>query len=547
MPTCNACGESLAPSEFSKAQLKKVQLARCKSCVEQNKEVHCVTIDGSDPEGLGVQLLSGPGTMLSQNVQALLSGSARIDDEKMCDILGALSCANRDSMLRVAQSEKEQLLRGSVDLVQRDAATDAWAKSGRLSALGQGLADAVPGWCKDTFVVECNLGWHSGELDLVGALVKAVDALPKSVAPDHEVLSLLAGMLDNMGTSCVHFEQLGMAKLLRLRAFTILLERDAWLVDTDDHFERIVEHAKVDQRSLRKALDTAAREAVANAAKRAARHQPGACPGAAAVVELHELLSDVQTGMANTQGICRSCNATGVALKACARCKTACASAQEPVPCHARSTDMRSLNTPRRWYCSPSCQKADWKLHKKECRQAVATQDCGADLKTAQALAYNKFQENMCEVRRALGKLMQTDASLHFKDVAIVLDLGLAVALDGEPRQQRQPFELYLVKDWQARRNIPHGWFYPGTEVYENNLKVFLGQMQRVRDIMAEGMFLVVTYDQSGSNVFRMQIQHPTADLEMSEANIRATARMSDLEYKMRYTAIQLRCSGFGA
>lgn len=60
-------------------------------------------------------------------------------------------------------------------------------------------------------------------------------------------------------------------------------------------------------------------------------------------------------------------------------------------------------------------------------------------------------------------------------------------------------------------------------------------------------MFLVVTYDQSGSNVFRMQIQHPTANLEMSEADIRATARMSDLEYKMRFTAIQLRCSGFAA
>ena len=154
MPTCTACGGELPASGFSKAQLKKPDV---------------------------------------------------------------LSCADRDSMLNVAQSEKEALLRGAVRLVQHDADSALWARSGKLSARGQGLADAVPGWCKDTFVVECNLGRHNEELNLVGALVTAVDALPASVAPDGEILELVAALLDNMGTSCVHYDHLGLGRLLRSR------------------------------------------------------------------------------------------------------------------------------------------------------------------------------------------------------------------------------------------------------------------------------------------------------------------------------------------
>ena len=86
--------------------------------------------------------------MLSINVEALLDGSASVSDEQLCEILGALSCADRDSMLRVAQTEKEVLLRGAVTTVERDAASKDWARSGKLSALGQGLADVIPGYLR---------------------------------------------------------------------------------------------------------------------------------------------------------------------------------------------------------------------------------------------------------------------------------------------------------------------------------------------------------------------------------------------------------------
>ena len=149
----------------------------------------------------------------------------------------------------------------------------------------------------------------------------------------------------------------------------------------------------------------------------------------------------------------------------------------------------------------------------------------------------------MFELVRALGRLLAMDASLHFKDVAIVLELGTGyVQAQQRAQPQQQPFELYLVKDWLARRNLPSDWFFPGTEVYEDNLTAFLRQLQSVREMLSDEMFLIVAIDQNGSNVMRLTISHPTADLEMSEADIRATARMSDGEYAMRFMAIRARC-----
>ena len=165
MPPCTACGTVLPASEFSKAQLKKADgTSRCKRCVEQNKAPgQRITIDGSDPKGLG-DLLKGNDGMVSANVKKLLDDSdTTVSDVQLCNILGALSCAERDDLLCVAQSEKESLLRGAVQTVRHDAASGKWIRTGKLSARGQGLADVIPGWCKDTFVVECNLGRHGEE------------------------------------------------------------------------------------------------------------------------------------------------------------------------------------------------------------------------------------------------------------------------------------------------------------------------------------------------------------------------------------------------
>ena len=233
------------------------------------------------------------------------------------------------------------------------------------------------------------------------------------------------------------------------------------------------------------------------------------------MVELHELLSKLETGMGFTANICRGCNASGVPLKACAGCHTA-------------------------FYCSPDCQRADWKTHKKICRQAqAAEQDSGVDMQTVKSLAYQVFQDNLFDVRRAIGRLLATDVSLHLSDVAIVMEVGTS---RGSSSQQRQPFELYLVSEWEARHNIPPEWFYPGTEVYESNLTNFLMALQNLRATMTENMFLVIAMHNDSPTMLRLSMSHPTADLELSEADLRQTANMPDLEYAMRFRAIQRRC-----
>ena len=161
-------------------------------------------------------------------------------------------------------------------------------------------------------------------------------------------------------------------------------------------------------------------------------------------------------------------------------------------------------------------------------------------MKSLRAMAQVRFESNMHGIRRDLGKALAASPALHFTDFAVVVSLEACAA--------GASFQVCPVNDLLSRaKNFPSGWFYPGTEVYEDNVNDFLEALRVVQSAMTAEQILVVAKGPSGVVCFRLRLENPVVDLWLSESAVRLTGAKSDVEYNLRVVQVIKRGEAFAA
>lgn len=170
-------------------------------------------------------------------------------------------------------------------------------------------------------------------------------------------------------------------------------------------------------------------------------------------------LADLSSAPLITKKVCRSCSKEstpgGPQLKACSICKQA-------------------------HYCNATCQKADWKHHKKVCTKTKEMGVHTTDIKSRNATIQGFIMQEMCSIREALRVAGRKARASRLTELCVVIDFMVTA-----PGKEAGSFEVVPVADILAKRRLPmRQWFYPNTEVYENNLNSFCGILEDTRNTM---------------------------------------------------------------
>jgi hypothetical protein len=170
-------------------------------------------------------------------------------------------------------------------------------------------------------------------------------------------------------------------------------------------------------------------------------------------------IADLSSSPLVSKKVCRSCSKEpttgGPQLMACSTCKQA-------------------------HYCNATCQKADWKHHKKICTSTKETGVTTTDIKSRNATVQGFIIQEMYSIREALRVEGRKARASRLIELCIVIDFTVTA-----PGKEAGSFEVVPVADILAKRRLPlQQWFYPNTDVYESNLNLFCGMLIDTRDTM---------------------------------------------------------------
>jgi len=170
-----------------------------------------------------------------------------------------------------------------------------------------------------------------------------------------------------------------------------------------------------------------------------------------------------QTSTTELGRICRKCGVNSldnpsVALLACGRCNST-------------------------YYCSPQCQKADWKDHKPLCDPFRS--------QTSQNVIMTFVKEHYIDIMTEIKKATE-ELELKKEDLLLELDFfkgpdqEISPAMDGI-------FTIKVTAEiLEDDRSAEPDWFFKGSELYEKNIEGFMGGLGDHYNRMTENQILVI-------------------------------------------------------
>lgn len=182
------------------------------------------------------------------------------------------------------------------------------------------------------------------------------------------------------------------------------------------------------------------------------------------------------------------------------------------------------------FFCNKTCQRADYKEHKKTCRPI---------LQPIQSKIMSFIQQNYVPIMTEIKETCVSN-SLDKKDLFLEIDFmhsddnGSSAAMNGE-------FRVILVTQ-ALEGDCPDepDWFYKGTDVYESNVALFRAGLRDHHNRMTPNHILVAYRGPEGNaGVYRVDCMSEKTGLHICSDEALDLFPLDSLEKKMKFVMLQ--------
>ncbi|CAJ1942146.1 unnamed protein product [Cylindrotheca closterium] len=183
---------------------------------------------------------------------------------------------------------------------------------------------------------------------------------------------------------------------------------------------------------------------------------------------------------------------------------------------------MKCARCQQAYYCSKSCQRADWKLHKKVCIprtkfETKQSENLEQMLHTFCAQHYFRIMVKMAKACEQTGQ--------HKSDMLVELDYccnenGIVPAMKDEPEFKIAPVKEYL----EGSKPAEPDWFgKKGSQEYNDNVKGYLHNLKDQYSKVLPSQFLFLVRYPEGTSTYKLQLIEPITKKQMfSQQAVRA-------------------------
>jgi len=203
--------------------------------------------------------------------------------------------------------------------------------------------------------------------------------------------------------------------------------------------------------------------------------------------EQRQQQGDSTTGKTILNKICRHCSKSGLtaefqkSLMACSRCQQA-------------------------YYCSKTCQIADWKIHKKNCHSVSKTEKKKTD--ATQHTLMNFAKANYAEI---MQEIVEVCDEHHLTKGEVLLEVDFMPDESGLAPALQVPAEFTVAKSrgyFEGSRPNEPDWFYKHVDssVYKSNVKSIIAALKDTYQRLTPDHILVLTRYSGGVSVYRLQL-----------------------------------------
>ena len=154
------------------------------------------------------------------------------------------------------------------------------------------------------------------------------------------------------------------------------------------------------------------------------------------------------------------------------------------------------------YYCSKEHQLADWKVHKKVCHPPDRALEKAT--KGSQDSIMSFVMSNYYDIMKEIVRITQ-DEGIDKQELVLEIDF---FANKGSAPALRDPAEFKIgitSRYLQGDRPDEPDWFYKGTSVYDDNIKMFIaGLTDHYRRMTNDRLLTVTRYASGSSGVYRV-------------------------------------------